>query len=57
VKHCFRGQSFETAGELFSSMEVVLRGIGKSTLNSTFPEWMEKFDQCNGTNDDYFEDT
>jgi transposase len=31
VKHCLRGQSFETADELFSSIEAVLRGIEKST--------------------------
>jgi hypothetical protein len=29
VKHCLRGQSFETADELFLAFDAVLRGIDK----------------------------
>jgi hypothetical protein len=36
VKHCLRGQSFETAGELFSASEVIWMGIEKMTLDVVF---------------------
>jgi hypothetical protein len=57
VKHCLRGQSFEAVDEFFSFIEVVLRGIGESTFNAVFLWWMERLEQCNATNGDYFEDT
>jgi hypothetical protein len=57
VKHCLRGQSFETADKLFSSIEAVWMDIKKSTLNPVFLEWIEKFKQCNATNGNHFEDT
>jgi hypothetical protein len=38
VKHCLRGQSFETADDLLLSIEAVLRDIEKSTLNVVFLE-------------------
>jgi hypothetical protein len=34
VKHCRREQSFEADDELFSSIEMVVRDIEKSTLNA-----------------------
>jgi hypothetical protein len=34
VKHCLRGQSFETADELFLAINAVLRGIEKWTLRA-----------------------
>jgi histone-lysine N-methyltransferase SETMAR len=36
VNHDLRGQSFETADELFLAIHAVLRGIGKRTLHATF---------------------
>jgi hypothetical protein len=55
VKHDLRGQSFETADELFSAHEAILRGIAKSTLDAVFLEWIKKVEQCNTTNVDYVE--
>jgi hypothetical protein len=57
VNSCLRGQRFEAADELFSSIEAFLRGIEKAPLSAVFLEWMEKLQQCNATNGDYFEDT
>jgi hypothetical protein len=57
VKHCLCGRSFEAADELFSSLEAVLKPIEKSTLNAAFPECMERLEQCNAINGDYFETT
>jgi hypothetical protein len=34
VKHRLKGQSFETAGELFSAIEAVWRGIDRSALDA-----------------------
>jgi hypothetical protein len=36
VKYCLRGQSFETADELFLAIDAVLRGIEKWTLHVAF---------------------
>jgi hypothetical protein len=56
VKQGLRRQSFETADELFSSIEAVLRVGEKSILNAVFLEWMERLEQCNSISGDYFED-
>jgi hypothetical protein len=42
VKHCLRGQPFETAGELFSASQVISMGLEKSILNVVFPKWMQR---------------
>jgi hypothetical protein len=36
VKHCLRGQLFETADELFLAIDAVLRGIEKWILHAAF---------------------
>jgi transposase len=36
VKHCLRGQSFETADELFLAIDAILRGIQNWTVYETF---------------------
>jgi hypothetical protein len=54
VKHCLRGQSFETADELFLAIDAVLRGIEKRTLHAALLDLMQKLRQCVETNDDYF---
>jgi hypothetical protein len=49
VKQCLRGQSFETADELFSSIEAVLRGIERRTSIAVFLDLMGRLEQCNAT--------
>jgi histone-lysine N-methyltransferase SETMAR len=55
VKHCLRGQSFETGDELSLAIDAVLRGIGKRTLHAAFLDWMQRLRQWIETNGDYFE--
>jgi histone-lysine N-methyltransferase SETMAR len=55
VKHCLRGQSFETADELFLAIDAVLRSIEKWTLHATFLDWMQRLQQYIEANGDYFE--
>jgi histone-lysine N-methyltransferase SETMAR len=57
VKHWLRGQSFETAYELFLAMDPVLMGIEKWTLHAAFLDWIQRLRQCIETNGDHFEKT
>jgi hypothetical protein len=55
VKHCLRGQSFETADELFFAIDVVLRGIEKGISHVAFLDWMQRLRECIEANSDYYE--
>jgi hypothetical protein len=55
VKHCLRGQSFETANELFVAIDAVLRGIEKWILYAAVLDWMERLWQYIETNGNHFE--
>jgi hypothetical protein len=57
VKHCLRGRSFETAGELFSTNEVISMVVEKSTLDVVHLKWMQRLREYIATNGDYFEGT
>jgi hypothetical protein len=48
-------QSFETADELFLTIDAVLSGIGKWTLHAAFLDWMQRLGQCIEAKGDYFE--
>jgi hypothetical protein len=55
VKHCPRGQSFETVDELFLGMNAVLSDIEKRTLHAALLDWTQRLRQCIEANGDYFE--
>jgi hypothetical protein len=55
VKHCLRGQSFETTNELFLAFDAVLSGIEKWTLHAAFLDWMQRLRKCIEANGNYFE--
>jgi hypothetical protein len=55
VKHCLRGQSFETADELSLVIDAILRCIEKWILHAAFLDWMQRRRQCIEVNGDYFE--
>jgi histone-lysine N-methyltransferase SETMAR len=50
VKHCMRGQSFETADALVLAIDAVSRGSEKQTLHAAFLNWMQRLRQCIETN-------
>jgi hypothetical protein len=50
-----RGQSFETADELFLVIDAVLRGIEKWTLHAAFLDWKQRLRQCIQANGDHYE--
>jgi hypothetical protein len=56
VKHCLRGQSFNTAGELLLAIDAVLSDIDKWSLHAAFLDWMERLLQYIETNGDSFDD-
>jgi hypothetical protein len=43
VKHCLRGQSFETADEPFLAIDAILRVIEERTLHAVFLDWVHGF--------------
>jgi hypothetical protein len=55
VKHCLRGQLFETADELFLVIDAVLRGIDEWTLHAAFLDCMQGLRQYIEANGDCFE--
>jgi hypothetical protein len=55
VKHCLRGQSFETADELSLAIDAVLRGIEKSILHAAFLGWVQRLRQRIEANGNCFE--
>jgi hypothetical protein len=46
VKHCLRGQSFETVDELVLVIDAVSRGIEIGTLHAACLDWMQRLRQC-----------
>jgi histone-lysine N-methyltransferase SETMAR len=56
VKYFLRGQSFETADELFLAIRAVSRHLEKWTLHAAFLDWMQRLRQCTETNGDYLEE-
>jgi Zn-dependent M16 (insulinase) family peptidase len=55
VKHCLRGQSFETADKLSLAIDAVLNDIEKWTLHAAFLDWMQRLRQCIEATGEYFE--
>jgi hypothetical protein len=56
MKHCLRGQSFETADGLSFAIDAVLRCLDNWTFDAAFLDWMPRLRQCIDANGDYFED-
>jgi hypothetical protein len=42
MKHCLRGQSFETANELLFAIDTVLKDINKWPLHAAFLDWIQR---------------
>jgi transposase len=55
IKRCLAGFSFEDADQLLATIEGVLEGIEKVTLQAVFLEWMDRLRKYMTTNQEYTE--
>jgi hypothetical protein len=56
VKHCLRGQSFQTADKLFLTIDVLLRDIENRTLQVALLGGIQRLRQWLEANGDCFEE-